>query len=210
MIRVLIADDHALVRRGLREIMTESGQVEVVVEATNAAEALEAVGRQPFDVAVLDLALPGRGGLELLADIKRVCPALPVLILTVHPEEQYAVRALRGGASGYLTKETAPETLMEALQKVASGGRYVSASLAERLAVQLETGLDRDPHEALSDREHQVFRMLALGSTVSAIAAELSLSVKTVSTYRARVLEKMGLRNNAELMQYAFRHRLVE
>lgn len=210
MIRVLVADDHAIVRRGLRELLGETPDVEVAAEAATSAEALECVRRQPLDVVVLDLSLPGRGGLDLLADIKAERAELPVLILTVHPEDQYAVRALKAGASGYITKESAPEVLVDAVRRAAAGGRYVSPTLAEKLALHLDGARRCEPHEALSDREFQVFRLLAGGRTVGQIAEELSLSVKTVSTYRARVLGKMGLRTNAELTQYAFRNNLVD
>jgi DNA-binding NarL/FixJ family response regulator len=210
VIRVLVADDHALVRRGLRELLSETADIEVAAEAGSAAEALDLVRRERFDVVVLDLSLPGRGGLDLLGEIKAENDGLPVLILTMHPEDQYAVRALKAGASGYLTKESAPELMVEAVRRAAAGGRYVSPSLAEKLARHLGSAGGGEPHEALSDREFQVFRRLAGGRTVSQIADELSLSVKTVSTYRARVLEKMGLSTNAELMQYAFRQKLVD
>lgn len=210
MIRVLIADDHAIVRRGIRELLAETPDIEVGAEAATPAEALERVRREPFDVAVLDLSLPGRGGLDLLAELKAERPELPVLILTMHPEDQYAVRALKAGAAGYLTKESAPEVLVDAVRRVAGGGRYVSPALAEKLALHIGGAAGSEPHEALSDREFQVLRLLAAGRTVGEIAEELSLSVKTVSTYRARVLRKMGLKTNAELMQYAFRHKLAD
>jgi DNA-binding NarL/FixJ family response regulator len=210
VIRVLIADDHAVVRRGLRDLLSDTSDVEVAAEAASSAEALERVRQQAFDVAVLDLSLPGRGGLDLLAEVKAERPGLPVLILTMHPEDQYAVRALKAGAAGYVTKESAPEVLVDAVRRVAAGGRYVSAALAEKLALHVGEARGREPHEALSDREFQVFRRLASGRTVGEIGDELSLSVKTVSTYRSRLLQKMGLRTNAELMQYAFRHKLVD
>jgi DNA-binding NarL/FixJ family response regulator len=210
VIRVLVADDHAVVRRGLRQMLAETGDIEVAAEAATAAEALELVRRERFDVAVTDLSLPGRGGLDLLRDLKSERPDLPVLILSVHPEDQYAVRALKAGAAGYLTKESPPEILVEAVRRAAAGGRYVTPGVAERLAQHVDTAREREPHEGLSDREHQVFRLLAGGRTVSQIGDELNLSVKTVSTYRARILEKMGLDNNAQLMQYAFRRGLIE
>jgi two-component system, NarL family, invasion response regulator UvrY len=210
VIRVLVADDHAVVRRGLREMLAEAGDIEVAAEAGTAAEALDLVRRERFDVAISDLSLPGRGGLDLLRDLKSERPEMPVLILSMHPEDQYAVRALKAGASGYLTKETAPERLVEAVRRVAAGGRYVTPAVAEHLAQHIDGAREREPHEALSDREYQVFRMLAAGRTVSQIGDELSLSVKTVSTYRARILEKMALATNAELMQYAFRRGLVD
>jgi DNA-binding NarL/FixJ family response regulator len=210
VIRVLVADDHAVVRRGLRQVLAEPGDIEVAAEAGTAAEALERLAAGRFDVVITDLSLPGRGGLELLREMKALQPDLPVLVLSMHPEDQYAVRALKAGAAGYLTKESAPELLVEAVRRAAAGGRYVTPSVAERLARHVEDAREREPHEALSDRELQVFRMLARGRTVSQIGEELSLSVKTVSTYRARVLEKMSLSTNAELMQYAFRRGLVD
>jgi two-component system invasion response regulator UvrY len=210
VIRVLVADDHGLVRRGLRELLAETSDIEVAAEAGTAAEALDRVRQQPLDVVVLDLSLPGRGGLDLLGEIKGERADLPVLILTMHPEDQYAVRALKAGASGYLTKESAPELLVEAVRRAAAGGRYVSPTLAEKLALHLDDKRAREPHELLSDREYQVFRRLAAGRTVSQIADELSLSVKTVSTYRTRIIEKTGLASNAELMRYALDRKLVD
>jgi two-component system, NarL family, invasion response regulator UvrY len=210
VIRVLVADDHALVRRGLRELLADTSDIEVAAEAGTAAEALDRVRQQPLDVVVLDLSLPGRGGLDLLGEIKEERADLPVLILTMHPEDQYAVRALKAGASGYLTKESAPEVLVEAVRRAAAGGRYVTPSLAEKLALHLDDKRAREPHESLSDREYQVFRRLAAGRTVGQIADELSLSVKTVSTYRTRIIEKTGLNTNAELMRYALDRKLVD
>ena len=208
MIRVLIVDDHAVVRRGLRELLAETGAVSVG-EAATAVEAMERIG-EPWDLLILDLNLPGRGGLDLLVDVKRECPALPVLVLTVYSEDQYAIRALRLGASGYLTKESAPEQLLEAVTKLVGGGRYVSPSLAEKLVVSLHPGHDGAPHEALSNREYQVFRLLASGKTVGQVAEELNLSAKTISTYRGRILEKMEMRSNADLTHYAVRNELVD
>jgi DNA-binding NarL/FixJ family response regulator len=210
VIRVLVADDHAVVRRGLRELLSEAGDISVEAEAATAAEALDCVRQKGLDVVVLDLSLPGRGGLDLLGEIKAAQAELPVLILTMHSEDQYALRALKAGAAGYITKESAPEVLVDAVRRAAAGGRYVSATLAEKLAQHVADERPREPHEMLSDREDQVFRRLAAGRTVSQIADELSLSVKTVSTYRARILEKMAMETNAQLMQYAFRHKLVD
>jgi two-component system, NarL family, invasion response regulator UvrY len=210
VIRVLVADDHAPVRRGLRELLADTTDIEVAGEAATAADALDCIRQHSFDVVVLDISLPGRGGLDLLAEIKAERADLPVLIFTMHPEDQYAVRALKAGASGYLTKDSAPDLLVEAVRRAVAGGRYVSPALAEKLALHLDTARQREPHELLSDREYQVFRRLAGGRTVSQIADELSLSVKTVSTYRTRILEKMGLGTNAELMQYAFRQKIVD
>ncbi len=210
MIRLLVADDHEIVRRGLRQIVAEAHDLTVAGEAATADEVLVRVGERSWDAVILDLSLPGGNGLDLLAEVKRRRPDLPVLILTVHSEEQYAVRALRAGAAGYLTKESAPEQLVEAVRKVVRGGKYVSPAVAERLAYNLGRDPDRPPHETLSDREYQVLRMVASGQTVSEIAEALSLSVKTVSTYRTRILEKMGMKTNAELTHYAIKNRLVD
>jgi len=210
VIRLLVADDHAIVRRGLHQIVAEAPGLEVAGEAATAEEVLARVEERAWDVVVLDLSLPGGNGLDLLAEVKRRRPDLPVLILTVHSEEQYAVRALRAGAAGYLTKESAPEQLVEAVRKVVRGGKYVSPAVAERLAYNLGRDPDRAPHEALSDREYQVLRRVASGKTVSEIAVELSLSVKTISTYRTRILEKMGMKTNAELTHYAIKNGLVD
>jgi DNA-binding NarL/FixJ family response regulator len=209
MIRILIADDHAIVRRGLKQILAEESGMTVAGEAQNAQEVLDLVRKQKWHVVVLDIAMPGRGGLEVLKEIKQEQAQLPVLILSMHPEDQYAIRALKAGAAGYLTKESAPEELVKAIRKVLAGGKYVSASLAEKLALALETDTKKLPHEALSDREYQVLCLIASGKTVGEIAEELSLSVKTISTYRARILEKMNLKSNAALTHYAVQQRLV-
>lgn len=205
-----MADDHAVVRQGLKLILADHFQRAVFGEARNAQEALDRVTREKWDVAVLDITMPGRGGLEVLKDMKRLRPKMPVLILSMHPEDQFAVRMLRTGAAGYLTKESAAEELVGAINKVVAGGRYISASLAERMASYLDIDVQKPPHERLSNREFLVMRKIASGHTVSQIAEELSLSVKTISTYRVRLLEKMGLRNNAELTHYAVQQGLVE
>jgi DNA-binding NarL/FixJ family response regulator len=207
VIRILIVDDHAVVRRGVKELLAENREV-AVGEASSASDALEQVRRESWDLVILDLHMPGRGGLELLADLRRERPALPLLVLTIYSEDQFAMRALRSGAAGYLTKESAPEQLQEAVRRLLAGGRYVSASLAEKLAgaVGEHPG---PPHEQLSNREYQVFERLATGRTVSEVAEELHLSVKTISTYRARILEKLSLRTNAELTLYAMRNQLL-
>jgi len=210
MIRAIVADDHAVVRRGLRELLAESSEVTVIGEAGTARETLEQVRNGKWDVLVLDINLPDGSGLDVLRQVKQEYPQLPVLILTIYAEEQFAVRALRAGAAGYLTKESAPEELLDAIRKVVHGGRYISPALAERLALLADPQAERQPHETLSDREFQVFRTLASGRTVSQVADALHLSVKTVSTYRARVLEKMGLQTNAELTMYAVRNGIVE
>ncbi len=210
MLRVFVVDDHDLVRAGLRQVLEEVPDMMVAGEAASSAAALEAIrGRKP-DVVVLDLSLPDRGGLDLLKELKRLDPALPVLVLSVHPEEQYALRALKAGASGYVTKNRAAKELIEALGRIAEGGKYITASIAERLTAQLSASRDSAPHETLSDREYEILCLIASGLAVGQIAERLSLSVKTVSTYRARLLQKMGLKTNAELTRYAFQNRLVE
>ena len=210
MIRILIADDHPIVRRGLKDILESEADMTVAGEAENGTRALELARAQHWDAVVLDLTMPGKTGLEVLKQLADEQPKLPVLILSVHPEDQYALRALRAGASGYMTKETAPEQLVAAVRRVIAGGKYISASLAERLAGNLRVDPTRPPHESLSDREFQVLRLLAQGRTVGQIAEELFLSPKTVSTYRARVLEKMSLDSNGALMRYAMEHGLVD
>jgi DNA-binding NarL/FixJ family response regulator len=208
--RILIADDHAVVRRGLRQILAENFKRATIGEAANSQEALERVWKEPWDIVILDLTMPGRSGLDVLKEIKRSRPKLPVLILSMHPEDQFAVRLLKAGASGYMTKECAAEELVGAVNKAVAGGRYVSLALAEKLASLIVHDVQAAPHESLSDREFMILRMIASGKPVSAIARELSLSVKTVSTYRARLLEKMSLSNNSELVHYAFQYGLVE
>jgi two-component system, NarL family, invasion response regulator UvrY len=205
-----LADDHAVVRHGLRQILADEFKRAAFGEARNAQEALDLVWKENWDVAILDITMPGRSGLDVLREIKKSKPRLPVLVLSMHPESQFAVRVLKRGASGYMTKESAPVELVGAVKKVIAGGRYVSSSLAEKLATYLSGDSQKPPQELLSDREFQVLRLIASGKIVSEIARELSLSVKTISTYRSRILEKMGLRNNAELMHYAMQHQLVE
>jgi len=210
VIRILIADDHAVVRRGLRETLGEAFPKVTFGEASTAQEALDSVGRQNWDVVILDISMPGKSGLDILGDLHRLRPHLPVLLLTMHPEGQFAKRALKAGAAGYLTKESVPEELKEAVRRVRAGGRYVSASLAEKLAFDLRPEADTPVHELLSDREFQVLRMLASGKTVKQIAEEIALSVKTVSTYRARILLKTGMKTTAELIRYAIQAGLVD
>ncbi len=197
-------------RRGLKQILADEFKRATFGEARNAQEALDLVWKDNWDVIILDITMPGRSGLEVLREIKKNKPKLPVLVLSMHPENQFAVRVLKRGASGYMTKESAPEELVGAIKKVLAGGRYVSTSLAEKLATYLAADTQQPPQELLSDREFQVLRLIASGKIVSEIAKELSLSVKTISTYRTRILEKMGLRNNAELMHYAMQHQLIE
>jgi two-component system invasion response regulator UvrY len=210
MIRILIADDHAIVREGLKQIVAQTTDIHVAGEASNAAEALEMARRLPIDLLLLDISMPGRSGLDVLVEIKRDMPQLPVLILSLHPEDQYALRMIKAGASGYVTKESASEQLIFAIRKVASGGRYMSMPLAEKLVFGMAADTGVAQHELLSNREFQVFRMIAAGKTVSEIADELSLSAKTISTNRTRIIEKMGLRNNAEFTQYAIKYKLLE
>jgi DNA-binding NarL/FixJ family response regulator len=207
--KVLVADDHAVVREGLKRILTQDEGIRVVAEAEDGAVALARTREMAPDIVVLDMTMPGRGGLETLQELKRLWPDVGVLVLSMHPEDQYAVRVLREGADGYLSKETAAEELINALRKIHGGGKYVSPTLAERLALTVERGFEGPPHERLSTREFQVMLLLAEGKTVTQIADELHLSVKTISTYRARVLEKMGMRNNAELMHYAIEEGMV-
>lgn len=210
MIRVLIADDHPVVRQGLKQILSEEPDMTVLGEAQNSQEVLELVRKQDWDIVILDISMPGRGGLDVLKELKHERPKLPVLILSVHPEDQYAVRSLKAHASGYMTKESAPEELVKAIRKIIQGGKYISPTLAEKLAFDLETETETPLHKTLSDREYQVMLMIASGKTVSEIAEELSLSVKTIDTYRARILEKMKMKTNSELMHYAFKNKLIE
>jgi two-component system, NarL family, invasion response regulator UvrY len=207
--KILITDDHAVVRQGLKQILLEEFTRAEFGEATNAQEAIERVWKENWDVVVLDITMPGRSGLEVLKEIKKSRPKLPVLVLSMHPEDQFAVRILKIGASGYMTKESAPNELVGAVKKVMAGGRYVSPSLAEKMASYLAIDVHTPPHERLSDREFLVLRLIASGKTPTAIAKELALSVKTISTYRMRILEKMNMANNAELTHYAIQNQLV-
>lgn len=209
MLKILIADDHAIVRQGLKQIVTETPDMVVAGEASNGQELLNKIKESDYDVVVLDITMPGRDGMDVLKQLRSEKPELPVLMLSIHPEEQYALRALRAGAAGYLTKESAPDELVVAIQKVSRGGKYISSSLAEKLAFELEVGREQAPHETLSDREYHVMCLIASGKTVMEIAQELSLSEKTISTYRSRILEKMKMKNNAELTYYAIKNQLV-
>jgi DNA-binding NarL/FixJ family response regulator len=209
MIKILITDDHAIVRRGLRQILSETSDIVVGDEAENAHQLLELLPKNDYGVLVLDISLPGRSGFDILKQVKTLRPKLPILIHSMHSEEQFAVRALKAGASGYITKESAPEELIKAIRKVHAGGRYVSATLGEKLALGLVEDSSKAPHETLSDREYQVMYLIASGKMSKDIAQELSLSVKTVSTYRARVLEKMKMKTNADLTRYAIHNNLV-
>lgn len=208
MIRVLLADDHAIVRAGLRRLIEESGDIKVVAEAADGEEALREARKTPPDVAIIDISMPGMDGLEVVNQIRSFLPTLPILILTMHEEEQYVGRALSAGAMGYVTKRSAPEELVKAVRRLHGGGRFLSDSASEALAARAARG--KSPLDALSNREMQVLRCLALGKTNREIAETYHISIKTVDTYRGRLLGKLGLRNNAELSRFAIQHRLVE
>ena len=210
MTRVLIADDHEILRRGLRQILADEFKSLKVGEATDAKTVLEAARQQPWDIILLDINMPGRSGLEVLEDLKRLYPKLPVLMLSGFPEEDYALRSFKLGASGYLTKQSAADELIVAVRKALAGGKYVTAALAEKLASSLAGDAPAAPHETLSNRELQVLRLIAAGKSIKEIGAELSLSEKTVGTYRARLAEKMGLGTNVDLTRYALQHHLVD
>lgn len=208
--RVLIADDHPVVRHGLKQILAADSDMVVVGEAKNGTEALELARKLEWDVAILDYSMPGRSGLDVLNDIKREFPQRPVLILSMHPEELHARRVLKAGGAGYMNKESAGEELASAIRKVVRGGKYVSPSLAEKLALELAPDAQKPPHETLSDREYRVMWLLASGKPIKRIAKEMFLSPSTISTYRVRVLRKLGLTSNAELVHYAVKHQLIE
>ena len=207
--RVLIADDHPVVRHGLRQMLAQESDFTVVGEARDGQEVIDLCGRVAWDVAVVDYHMPGKNGLELVKELRQRYPGRSVLILSMYPEDTYAVRALKAGASGYLTKESAPEDLVAAIRKVAAGGKYVTPALGERLALDLEDSRGAPTHEMLSDREYQIMWMIVSGKALTQIGQELGLSPNTISTYRARILRKMGMKNNAELLHYAIQHHLV-
>jgi len=209
-IRMLIVDDHVIIRRGLKQILADAFSKSEFGEANNGTEALEQIEKHQWDVVLLDITMPGKGGLDVLKQMVNAQPNMAVLVLSMHPEDQYAVRVLKTGAAGYLTKNTASEEVVGAVKKVLAGGKYVSAALAEELAANLNAPAAKSAHETLSDREFQVMRLIALGKSVKEIGFELSLSVKTISTYRTRVLAKMKLKTNADIIRYAVHERLVE
>jgi len=209
MIRVLLADDHAIVRAGLKEILAETGDITVAGEAASGQEVLALIRGDDYDVAVLDMSMPGRSGIELIRQVKDEKPKLRILVLTMHSEQQYAVRALKAGASGYLTKESAPDQLVAAIRRIAAGGAFVSPETAEQLALDVNRAPGGPPHTLLSDREYQVFELIVNGKSVSDIARQLTLSVKTISTHKTRILQKMGVASQAELVRYALEHKLL-
>ncbi len=210
MIRIVIADDHAIVREGLKRIVSEIADMQVVGEAADGTEVMQRVRELDFDIIVQDLSMPGRSGMELIKLVRAEKPKLRILVLSMHQELQYAVRAIKSGASGYLTKESAPAQLEQAIRKIAGGGAYVTPEVAEQLALGAMPGSTANPHESLSDREFEVFRMLAAGASVTDIATRLKLSVKTVSTHKANLMHKMGLQNASELVRYAIKHGLAD
>ena len=207
---ILIADDHAVVRRGLREILADALPGADFSEAGNGDEVLSQLGKSQAAMLVLDISMPGRSGMDVLRDVKHAYPRLPVIILSCQPEDQYAVRCLRAGAAAYINKESAPEELAEATKKILSGGRYVSASVAETLLTNLDDSVDKPLHELLSDREYEVMRLIAAGVALTEIGDRLHVSVKTISSYRARIMEKMQMKSNAELTRYAMTHNLID
>jgi DNA-binding NarL/FixJ family response regulator len=210
MIRVMLADDHGIVRAGLKQVLSEAADCTVIGEAGNGQELLALLQQQLPDVLLLDMSMPGRSGIELIKQLKGEYPRLPILILSMHKEEQYAVRAIKTGAAGYLTKESAAELLIGAVRKVAAGGVFISPTVAERLALEYGPLREEAPHTKLSDREYQIFQMIVAGTTITAIADALSLSVKTVSTHKSRILQKMGKSSSAELIHYAIEHQLFD
>lgn len=207
--RIMIADDHAIFREGLRLILMEGGDSFVIEEAASGEDLLDQARHSEWDVVILDISFPGRSGLEILRELKALRPRLPVLVLSMHAEEQYAIRALRGGASGYLRKESASDQLLEAIERVAGGGKYITPAVGEALAAEISGEIRSQSHQQLSDREFDVLCLTGKGKTPTEIAAILGLSIKTVSTYRARILEKMDLDNVAQLILYAIQHRLI-
>lgn len=210
MIQILIADDHVLIREGLKKILKQEKDFHVIGEASNAQEIIDAVRSKHIDVLVLDISLPGKSGLDVLADVRIEKPKLPVLILSMHSEDRFALRAIKSGAAGYLTKGSAADELVNAIRKVSRGEKYISESLAQRLARNVESAQKKLPHEALSEREFQIFHLLAVGKNLSQIAEELSIAYSTVQTYRQRIFEKMGLQSNAQVIHYAAMHELID
>ncbi len=209
MIKIIIADDHAIVREGLKQVLADAPDIAVTGESSEGQDLIEKLRKGKYDVVLLDVSMPGRNGIDILKQVRLEHPRLPVLMLSMHPENQYALRAMKAGASGYLTKETAPEELVKAIRKISSGGKYITSTLAEQMASMLGNEISDIPHKKLSDQEYEVFRLIASGKQVSQIAGEMFISVKTVSTYRSRILAKMNMANNAELMRYAIKNNLI-
>ena len=207
--RMLIVDDHAVVRHGVKQILSEQFQGAFIGEAQNAEEMMDQVRKTDWDIVVLDVGMPGKGGLDALKELKQLRPKLPALVLSAYPEDQLALRMLKAGASGYLSKDSAPNELVEAMRKILSGGKFVSSAVAELLALNLESDFEKPLHEQLSDREYQVMCLIAVGKSLKDISDDLCVSISTVNTYRARILEKMQLKNNTELTHYAIENRLV-
>ncbi len=210
MINILLADDHTLIREGLKQILSDIEDISSIDEASTGEEVISLVDKNEYDLVLLDISLPGRSGIEILKQVKEMKPEQNILMLSMHPEEQYAVRCFKSGASGYVTKDTAPDELISAIQQVLAGQKYVSANLAQRLAAYIQVDSDKPLHEQLSDREYEVLRMIASGVGNKEIAEQLSLSAKTISTYRARILDKLNLKTNAELTYYAIQNDLIE
>ena len=210
MLRILIADDHSLFRRGVKDLLIDGLGAVTIGECANAHELLDTIRHKEWDVVILDIGMPGTTGAEALKQLKAECPKLPVVVLSMHPEDQYAVRMLKAGASAYLTKASAPDELIHAIKTVVAGGHHISPSLGEQLVLGIKRGNEKPPHELLSDREYEVLCMIGSGKTVGEIAEAMFLSVTTISTYRARILEKMGMKTNAEMTRYALQHGLVE
>ncbi len=209
MIKILVADDHPVVRLGLKQLLSEIKDMTVADEATTGREVLKKVAKNDYDVILLDISMPGRNGLDILHELRTKKPKIPVLVLSIYPEDQYAIRVLKIGAAGYLTKESAPEELIAAIRKVAQGRKYISPTLAEKLAAELAFDSEKPAHETLSDREYQVLCLLSSGKRLKDVADELDLSIKTISTYRTRILDKMNIKNNAEMIRYALENKLV-
>lgn len=210
MVRILIADDHPVVREGLKKMFEKVSDISIAGEASNGQEVLNKIEQNDYDLVLLDISMPGRDGLDILRELRKKRPHLPILILSMHSEEQYAIRALKAGASGYLTKKSISDELIKAVQKVACGGKYITSSLSEKLASYIRNDTEKPIHEILSDREHFVMRMIVKGRTRKEIAEELSLSVNTISTYRDRILKKLKMKNSAELIQYAIEKHLTD
>jgi two-component system, NarL family, invasion response regulator UvrY len=210
MIKIMIVDDHAIVREGLKQIVRQTDDMEVVAEAENGSDMLKILQEKTFDIVLLDISIPGRNGIDYLKDVKQLKPDLPVLILSMHPEEQFAMRALTAGAAGYLTKKSASRELIAAIRKVADGRKYVSPEFADKILMELDKDAEKPPYKRLSNREFEVMRRIASGETISEIAEGLNLSVQTISTYRSRILDKMNLKTSAELTYYAIKNGLVE